>query len=478
MATSPGAVDDASASFRLLLALSRLSPSIPCHFSSIIFSRTLLFILSAPASLTLALNIISANLSLPLPLVCSSVSMFVTAVVAAEEVLKSKALIPAPERILSFQTFPILDSLHLLLKDPPCSPLISPSLFISSLSRALSNQGHFLSLRCTSLIAESMAFALKSGNLQRVARVAGGTCNHMQSQCRDVYEWALVMRNIARELLSFSRLPRTSCSSPSSLVQLVIRLHLVFDMREEGCRCIATRQLVDAAVTTTTGSVTGFSDANISDTSTSTSSAVQSPPCVAAFVNVCSHALTLLSNSYSNTDILTPQSGYSFFDVRMRRVTVLSAVSRQFGTSTRLPQTVVLEMLIAGLKPSSLLFLHLESPHGLPLKSRINWSYVEDPVRECSAASLSEDPAAILNQRISGTSEFSSTHKHQRNDRLPWKTVRAVGFACVPSVPTPGAVESIAHVVLMDDPSIPFHPHSAPLVTPISHSFNISFELV
>jgi hypothetical protein len=66
----------------------------------------------------------------------------------------------------------------------------------------------------------------------------------------------------------------------------------------------------------------------------------------------------------------------------------------------------------------------------------------------------------------------------------------------IPSVPAPGAIECVAHVIvsipncfaalsfaskrtfqLMDDPFLPFHPLSAPLSTPISHPFIISFEI-
>jgi hypothetical protein len=134
-------------------------------------------------------------------------------------------------------------------------------------------------------------------------------------------------------------------------------------------------------------------------------------------------------------------------------------------------------MLISGIKPSALLFLHLESPHGLPIKSRIQWSLADDALQESSSLVLAEDPASFLDHCTLDSSDCGST-QHHRQDRLPWKTVRAVGFACVPSVPTPGAVESVAQIFLMDDPSIPFHPFPAPLSTPISHSFTISFELV
>ena len=194
--TSPGASAHASSSFRLLLNLSRLSPSFPCPFSSFIFSRTLVFILSAPASLPLAQEAISVALSLPLPLACSSVSMFVAAVVAAEGLIKAKSIAPAPEyeTVASSGAFSRLNDLSLLLKNPPSSPLITHSLFISSLSRALCSQNHFLNRNCTSQIAASMAVALKSLNPLHVARVTGDTCHHLRSQCKGVCEWALTMR--------------------------------------------------------------------------------------------------------------------------------------------------------------------------------------------------------------------------------------------------------------------------------------------
>ena len=66
----------------------------------------------------------------------------------------------------------------------------------------------------------------------------------------------------------------------------------------------------------------------------------------------------------------------------------------------------------------------------------------------------------------------------------------------IPSVPAPGAIECVAHVIvsipdcfaalssaskltfqLMDDPFLPFHPFSAPLSIPISYPFMISFEI-
>ncbi len=194
--TSPGAAVDALPCFRIILTLSCRSPSAPCQYSSTIFFRTLSFILKAPTILPLALNAISTTIKLPLPSLCSSVSIFVAAVVAAEGLLKIGFTFPPPELQAhsSSRTFCLSPCLSIFLKDPPFSPLIAPASFLSSLSRVLSGKRHFSNRLCTSHVAASLASALKSRELLQVVRVKGVSCAHSRSQCMGVCEWALTMR--------------------------------------------------------------------------------------------------------------------------------------------------------------------------------------------------------------------------------------------------------------------------------------------
>ncbi len=192
-ATSPGAAAHAITSLRLLHTLSSFSPSAPCPFSSMIFYRALSFILSTPGSLQVALNHLSSTLSLPLPPVCSSVSLLVSAVVAAEALAPS--LPPPNDSAAAAPHHAALSSaLSRLLLHPPNSPLITVSLFVSSLSRALSDQCHSSFFTCTSRVCASLASALQSRDLLRVACVRGAVCAHTRSLCRGVCEWALTMR--------------------------------------------------------------------------------------------------------------------------------------------------------------------------------------------------------------------------------------------------------------------------------------------
>jgi hypothetical protein len=67
-------------------------------------------------------------------------------------------------------------------------------------------------------------------------------------------------------------------------------------MKDSSSGCTATKRLVHAACTPSA--------------------------CVDAFVNVCSHALNLLSNDCRDIETSTPQPGLSLFDVSIRSVTV------------------------------------------------------------------------------------------------------------------------------------------------------------
>ena len=195
--TSPGAAAYALPSFRILLNLSALSPSLPCPLSSVIFFRALSFVLSLPACLPLALSHLSTSLSFPLPPVCSSVSMFVAAIVAAQALLNFSSSSSSPDSLptaSSSCTASLISCLSRLLQQPPSSLIISPSLFVSSLSRALSSQSHSSNLHCSSRLSSSLASALRSRNLLNVARVTGVACVHSRSLCMGVCEWTLTMR--------------------------------------------------------------------------------------------------------------------------------------------------------------------------------------------------------------------------------------------------------------------------------------------
>lgn len=192
-ATSPGAAPHVTMSLRLLHTLSSFSPSAPCSFSSMIFYRALSFILSTPGSLQAALNHLSSALSLPLPPVCSTVSLLVSAVVAAEALAPS---LPPPNDLAATASChaALSSALSRLLLHPPNSPLITVSLFVSSLSRALSDQCHSSFFNCTSRVSASLASALQSRDLLRVAHVRGAVCAHARSLCRGICEWALTIR--------------------------------------------------------------------------------------------------------------------------------------------------------------------------------------------------------------------------------------------------------------------------------------------
>ena len=124
---------------------------------------------------------------------------------------------------------------------------------------------------------------------------------------------------IARQILSPSTPSLLPRPPPPTLLLLVTRLHLAFDMGDAGPGYTATRRLVDAVASASDAASVGIGTA---DGATTTSVTTTPLPCVAAFEDVCAHALTRLSNIPSDVGSIASSAWHFVFDVGMRDVAV------------------------------------------------------------------------------------------------------------------------------------------------------------